>query len=148
MGGEVRDVLAAHLRTLDLPDPAIAYLLTVWDLFQGLDDWVDGDPVSRDDQNRVIWTACMGLGTFHAEHFAALQPVMANAVLKWQASDWAERNGQHGPTSFVWRASYYDLVLQVVLLVHGVEVATRLAPVVMGMYGEKLDGYLKEFDGA
>lgn len=146
----MREVLASHLHELRLPDPAIAYLLTVWDLFQSLDDWVDGDPVTRDEQNRVIWTACMGLGSFHAEHFAALQPVMANAVLKWQASDWIERNGEKEQyaKAYVWRASYYDLVLQVVLLVHGVEVATKLAPMVMRMYGETLSDYLKEFDGA
>ena len=146
----MRDLLVSHLRNLELTEPAIAYLLTVWDLFQGLDDWVDGDTVSREAQNRVIWTACIGLGPFHAEHFAALQPVMANAVLKWQASDWVERHGETEQLTkaYVWRAGYYDLVLQVVLLVRGVEAATRLAPMVMGMYGEKQEDYLKEFHGA
>lgn len=146
----MRDTLAGHLRSLSLPDDAVTYLIAVWDLFQGLDDWVDGDPVPREDQNRVIWLATLGLGPFQAQHYAALQPVMANAVLKWQASDWIERNHEREqyPKAYMWRASYYDLVLQVVLLVHGVEAATRLAPVVMSMYGETLDDYLKECDRA
>jgi hypothetical protein len=31
-------------------------------------------------------------------------------------------------------------------LCHGLEVSTRLAPVVMNLYGETLDEYLKEFE--
>jgi hypothetical protein len=100
----------------------------------------------------VIWHSTVGLSLnpFFAQHAAWLQPVMANAVLKWQASDCIERNGEreHFPKAYVWRASYYDLVLQVVLIVHGFETATKLAPGVMRMYGERLDDYLKEFDGA
>jgi hypothetical protein len=59
-----------------------------------------------------------------------------------------ERAGQADARSYVWRAGYYDLILIVVQLCHGVDVATKLAPIVMQMYGETLADYLKEFPNA
>jgi hypothetical protein len=40
------------------------------------------------------------------------------------------------------------LILIVVQLCHGVNAATKLAPIVMQMYGETLADYLKEFPSA
>lgn len=73
---------------------------------------------------------------------------MAVNILKWQASDRAEREGHADAMSFVWRAGFYDIVLMVVQLCHGRQVAQSCAHHVMGLYGEKLDDYLKEFNHA
>lgn len=152
MGGKVRDTLRSHLQQLSVPNDAAAWLIGVWDVFQGLDDWVDGTPTDRASQDRTVWNACFGLAAnpFFAQNSSYLLPLLANVVLKWQASDFVERNGEKDqlPKAYVWRAGYYDLVLQVLLIVHGVETAQKLAPVVMRMYGERYEDYVKEFDGA
>ena len=142
------DDLRHHFaKTLDLPPAAVEWLLDVWRMIQMLDDVADGDPVSRDDLNAAIWAALvtMPANPFFLANAAALQTALAQMVLKWQASDDAERQGQADARSFVWRAGYYDLVLLVVLLTKGHADAMKEAKTVMHLYGETLDEYLKEF---
>jgi len=69
-------------------------------------------------------------------------------VLKWQASDVVEREGKADEKSFVWRAGYYDLVLASVQICHGPEIAIKMAPYVMALYGEKFEDYMREFKNA
>jgi hypothetical protein len=132
---------------LDLPDAAVEWLLDVWRMIQMLDDVADGDAVSRDDLNSIIWASLvtMPANPFFLANAAALQTALAQLVLKWQASDDAERQGQADARSFVWRAGYYDLVLLVVLLTKGHADAMKDAKTVMHLYGETLHEYLKEF---
>ena len=136
--------------TLDLPSAAVEWLLDVWRMIQMLDDVADGDPVSRDDLNAAIWAALvtMPANPFFLANAAALQTALAQMVLKWQASDDAERQGQADARSFVWRAGYYDLVLLVVLLTKGHADAMKGAKTIMHLYGETLHEYLKEFSDA
>ena len=119
--------------TLELPSAAVEWLIDVWRLIQMLDDVADGDPVSRDDLNDAIWASLvtMPANPFFLANAAALQAAMAQLVLKWQASDDAEREGQADARSFMWRAGYYDLVLLVVLLTRGHADAMKAAKTVM-----------------
>jgi hypothetical protein len=139
--------LAVHFQTLDLPPAAVEWLLDVWRMIQMLDDVADGDPVSRDDLNGAIWASLvtMPANPFYLANAAALQSGLATLVLKWQASDDAERQGWADARSFVWRAGYYDLILLVVLLTKGHATAMGKAMTVMHLYGETLHEYLKEF---
>ena len=142
------DDLRHHLAaTLDLPPAAVEWLLDVWRLIQMLDDVADGDPVSRADLNEAIWAALvtMPANPFFLANAAALQTGLAALVLKWQASDDAERAAQADARSFMWRAGYYDLVLLAVLLTKGHVTAMSQAKTVMHLYGETLHEYLKEF---
>lgn len=142
------ETLRLHFaETLGLPSAAVEWLLDVWRMIQMLDDVADGDPVSRDDLNDVIWASLvtMPANPFFLANAAALQTALAQMVLKWQASDDAERQGQADARSFVWRAGYYDLVLLVVLLTKGHADAMKDAKTVMHIYGETLHEYLKEF---
>jgi hypothetical protein len=144
----VIDDLRHHFAvTLELPDAAVEWLLDVWRMIQMLDDVADGDPVSRDDLNAVIWAALvtMPANPFFLANAAALQTALAQLVLKWQASDDAERQGQADARSYMWRAGYYDLILLVVLLTKGHADAMKDAKTVMHLYGETLHEYLKEF---
>jgi hypothetical protein len=72
-------------------------------------------------------------------------PALGTAILKWKASDDAERSGQADEKSFVWRATYYDLVLLVVLVCQGRESAMEKAGAVMALYGESFAKYREEF---
>lgn len=147
---QMRDVMGQHLQSFQLPPLAIKWLLDLWDAIQAFDDVVDGDPVPREAMERVIYSTLVGMPSnpFFQANAQLLLPVMSLAILKWKASDSAERSGKADPRSFVWRASYYDVVMAVVSVCHGPDVAMGAAQSVMSLYGESLDDYLKEFGNA
>jgi hypothetical protein len=137
-------------KALALPAPAVDWLLMLFEAIQVFDDVADGDPVEREDLNAVIWNTLVGMiqNTFWIANSHSLTPVVATMILKWQASDQAERDGKADAKSFVWRAGYYDVVLMTVALCHGTQQATEKAQQVMGLYGEAFEDYMKEFDHA
>lgn len=135
---------------LALPSSACEWLLLVWRSIQTFDDFADGDEVKRADLDALIWNALVAMPChpFFLAHAPALGGALSTAILKWQASDRAERDGYADARSFVWRASFYDVVLVVLNLCYGPTVAQSKAHIVMHLYGETLDDYLKEFDHA
>ena len=137
-------------KALALPAPAVDWLLMLFEAIQVFDDVADGDPVEREDLNAVIWNTLVGMNqnTFWIANSHSLTPVVATMILKWQASDQAERDGKADAKSFVWRAGYYDVVLMTVALCHGTQQATEKAQQVMALYGETFEDYMKEFDHA
>jgi hypothetical protein len=136
-----------HLAPFDLPADAVAWLLDLWECIQTLDDYADGDPVSRPALDALIWRTLVGMPSnpWFAAHAGALTPAVAQMVLKWQASDTVERAGNADARSFVWRAGYYDVVLMAVLLVHGPDAARHTAHLVLSIYGETFEQYREEF---
>ena len=144
---EAAQSLIVHFENLDLPPEAASWLMDVWQLIQAWDDVADGDEIGRGHLDRAIWASLvtMPANPFYIANFQALQAALALLVLKWKASDDAERAGQADARSFIWRAAYYDLVLLVVLLTKGHATAMKDAVKVMHLYGEPLDVYLKEF---
>lgn len=137
-------------RVLALPAPATEWLLMLWGAIQVFDDVADGDPVEREDLNAAIWNTLVGMNqnSFWAANSITLAPVVATMILKWQGSDQAERAGNADARSYVWRAGYYDVVMMVVALCHGTKYATENAHLVMALYGETLEDYMKEFSHA
>lgn len=137
-------------RVFALPAPAVEWLLMLWGAIQVFDDVADGDPVEREDLNATIWNTLVGMNqnTFWLANSQTLAPIVASMILKWQASDQAERAGKADARSFVWRAGYYDVVLMAVALCHGTQRATQSAQQVMELYGETLEDYMKEFSHA
>jgi len=139
--------LAIHFQQLELPPDAATWLLDLWHAIQTFDDIADGDPVSRQDLDLLIWKTlvAMPVNPFFRANVSDLQPVVAAAFLKWKASDDAERNGRADARSYVWRAAYYDLVLLVILLTQGPVKALEKAESVMRLYGEDYAKYREEF---
>ena len=137
-------------RVLALPAPATEWLLMLWGAIQVFDDVADGDPVEREDLNAAIWNTLVGMNqnSFWTTNSQTLAPVVATMILKWQGSDQAERAGNADARSYVWRAGYYDVVMMVVALCHGTKYATDNAHLVMALYGETLEDYMKEFSHA
>ncbi len=145
------DWLARNLsETFALPQPAAEWLLSLWNIVQVFDDVADGDPVDPQALRRAIYDSLAGFyqNPFFAANAGALVPILAVNVLKWQGANEAERSGKAGPVSFTWRAGYYDVVLMVVSLCHGPQVAEQNAHLVMALYGESYDEYLTEFHHA
>ena len=135
---------------LGLPPDATEWLLDLWAVIQVFDDVADGDNVARKALHDAVWRSLihMPANPFFAANSGNLLPILANAFLKWVASDDAERAGQVDERSFIWRASYYDVVLMVVLLAQGKDAALAKAATVMSLYGENFDAYKKEFSDA
>lgn len=133
-----------------LPSSAVEWLLMIYQAIQVFDDVADGDEVTRHELDKTIWNMLVAMhqNKFWRLNQDALSPLLATMVLKWQASDIAERAGKADEKSFVWRAGYYDLVLAVVQICHGPEIAIKMASYVMDLYGEKFEDYMKEFKNA
>jgi len=149
--GSMTDSIRQNLQQVFLlPASAVDWLLMMWDAIQVFDDVADGDPIERKDLDAAIWNTlvAMNQNSFFTQNAQVLLPCVASMILKWQASDQAERAGKADARSFVWRAGYYDLILMAVQLCHGPKIAIENAHLVMELYGEKFDEYLKEFDHA
>jgi hypothetical protein len=138
------------LNQLGLPPMAVRYLLDLWLVIQAWDDVVDGDEIPREIKDRSIYASLVSIpgNPFYTENQMLLLPLISNSVLKWKAADTAEREGKPSAMSFSWRAGYYDVVLQVVSIVHGPDVAMQNAHNVMALYGESFEDYVKEFKNA
>lgn len=140
-----------HIRRLDLPAAAANWLLDVWQAFQLLDDVVDQDkPIERKELDVGIYRLLVRLpaNPFYLAHAEALSTMLSSAVLRWKASDDAERASRADERSFVWRAGYYDIMLEVVRLCHGAETALAAARDVLSLYGENFADYRQEFPNA
>lgn len=137
-------------RVFELPGDAVEWLVMLYDAIQVFDDVADGDTVLRKDLDSAIWNTLVAMPSnrFYVTNAAHLAPLVASMILKWQASDKAERMGQASVVSFVWRAGFYDVVLAVVLLCKGPQYATENAHLVMNLYGEFYETYMKEFENA
>lgn len=142
--------LRENLLALQLPEPAINWLGMVFDAIQTLDDFADGDEVPRSRLDVLIWDSLVGMpaNPFFQANSHTLLPVMANCILKWQASDKAEKGKRANEMSFAWRASFYDLLLTCAHLCHGPRFAIDNAESIMKMYGETMTDYRKEFPDA
>ena len=142
----------SNLRTsltdgLSLPADAVEWLCSLYAVTQVFDDFADGDPVERADLNRALFESLVGmsLNPFFDQNRFTLRPVLALFIMKWQASDQAERGGNADEVSFVWRSGFYDVVMTVFLVVHGRENTEKNAQLIMSLYGEKFADYRKEF---
>lgn len=133
-----------------LPAECVDWLLDLWHVTQTLDDVADGDSVSRDQLDKVIWSCLVAMpgNPWFAQNRGVVLPVLMTAVMKWHGSDTAERNGTADERSFVWRSAYYDLVMLAVLVTHGPAAAAKSAHHVMQLYGESFADYCSEFKGA
>lgn len=133
-----------------ITDDAHDWLMELWGVIQVFDDMADGDFPARDELlAALVSSLCtMPANPFFRAFQDELIPLMAVAILKWKASDDAERAGEAGAMSYAWRAGFYDIVLAVVRLVHGDAVAMEAAQHVMRLYGETFDDYQREFRNA
>ena len=137
-------------KRFNIPDDARAWLLSLWNAIQVFDDMADGDFPDRENLDKAICDTLvlMPANPFFQRHQVALAPLLSVAILKWKASDDAERAGKATETTFVWRAGYYDIVLAVIEIVHGRQVAMDSAQYVAELYGENFSDYQKEFSDA
>jgi hypothetical protein len=146
----LKNELLIHFKNLELPASAQQWLLDFWDVIQGLDDWRDNDTVDPAEKEKVIYQVMVAMPSnpFFQTYSNELLPLMSNLVLKWIAANKLEKNKEELNKAYMWRASYYDLVLEVVRLVHGYANAAMVSDYIAKMYGESFEDYVKEFQNA
>lgn len=139
-----------HFASLNLPAPAVQWLLDFWDVIQGLDDWRDGDEIPAQQKEAVIYKVMFLLpnNPFFQYHAKELLPIISNLILRWIGANKLEDNREQLEKAYMWRAAYYDLILEVVRLVHGFEAAANASDFVAKLYGETYQEYVREFQNA
>ncbi len=132
---------------LSLPCDAVNYLCDVWHAIQFFDDIQDGDAVETSDISRALWSLMVGIpqNPFYVKNSYRLSSNSAVQILKWNAANDAEAAGDHDERSFMWRAGFYDLVLDVVLICHGHEKIKGVEKTILGLYGDSYTEYSEEF---
>jgi hypothetical protein len=138
------------LAPLNLPPAAQRWLLDFFNVIQGLDDWRDNDPVEPRQKEKVIYQVMVELpqNPFFQTHSYNLLPLVSILILKWIGANNLEDNREQLHKAYMWRAAYYDLILEVVRLVHGFDDAANAAEYVAKLYGETYEEYVKEFENA
>lgn len=138
------------LAPLNLPFTAQKWLIDFFTVIQGLDDWRDNDPVEPQQKEKVIYQVMVELpqNHFFQTHSHNLLPLVSILVLKWIGANKLEDNREQLHKAYMWRAAYYDLILEVVRLVHGFDAAANAAEYVVKLYGESYEDYVKEFENA
>jgi hypothetical protein len=139
--------LVEHFEYLGLPQAAQEWLLMLFKATQGLDDWYDGDTVDKRTIEHYVYLLLVRFPSnpFYIAFNKELTPVVSNCILKWTGANALEAKGEQLHKSFMWRAGFYDVLLEVVRIVHGPEVAIAASEYVIKMYGENLEDHIKEF---
>lgn len=146
---EAEVALRGHLAdTLELSYAAQDWLMDMWHFIQVFDDYADTESVARDDRDKALWAVLVKMPSneFYLKYNSWLLPAVAQCVMKWMASDLAEREGCADERSYMWRAGYYDLVCLVTGLEHGP--SSEKAWKALSLYGESAKSYLEEFGNA
>jgi hypothetical protein len=143
----VEESLRVHFDNLGIPPEAQAWLISLYDSLQALDDWYDGDVVDQRQKELQIYNILVTLPSnpFYQRFNPYLTPLVSNLVLKWVAANTLEYNKEEFEKAFMWRAAFYDVVLEVVRITQGTDKAMFYADYVAKMYGEKYEDYKKEF---
>tara|TARA_R110000787_G_scaffold176472_3_gene288665 strand:- start:1516 stop:1956 length:441 start_codon:yes stop_codon:yes gene_type:complete len=143
-------ILNTHFDNLGLTPDAKEWLLDYWDVIQGLDDWRDKDASPDKEKEKVIYQVLVKMPSnpFFLAYSYSLLPIMSNMVLKWIGANKLEDSKEHFNKAYMWRAAYYDVVLEVVRLLYGYTVAAEASAYVAKMYGENFEDYIKEFENA
>ena len=138
------------LAPLNLPPTAQRWLLDFFNVIQGLDDWRDNDPIEPKQKEKVIYQVMVELpqNHFFQTYSHNLLPLVSILVLKWIGANKLEDNREQLHKAYMWRAAYYDLILEVVRLIHGFDGAASAAEYVAKLYGETYEDYVKEFENA
>ena len=138
------------LAPLNLPPTAQRWLLDFFNVIQGLDDWRDNDPVEPKQKEKVIYQVMVELpqNHFFQNNSHNLLPLVSILILKWIGANKLEDNREQLHKAYMWRAAYYDLILEVVRLIHGFDEAANAAEYVAKLYGETYEDYVKEFNNA
>ena len=119
-------------------------LRDIWDVIQAWDDLEDGD--ANPNFSKAMRQANLDIpqNPLYAPFATAFQ--IQQMYLKWCAANAFERAKlrEHMPKSYMLRAEYYQLIVNMVCLLEGLEKAALKAADIWLCYGEAFEDYEKE----
>lgn len=119
-------------------------LLDIWEVIQAWDDLYDGDP--NPDFAKAMRQANIDIPQNPLYQTFSTPLQMQKLYLKWEAANAIERAKirEQLPKSYMLRAEYYQLIVDMVCFFEGVEIAALKAPDIWVCYGETYPDYEKE----
>lgn len=119
-------------------------LLDIWEVIQAWDDAEDGDANKSFSQAMRKANIDIPQNPLYGAFATPFQ--MQQMYLKWQAANSFERAKllEHLPKSYMLRAEYYQLIINMVCLLEGIETAALKAPDIWLCYGEAYADYENE----
>lgn len=142
----MKNDLKLALAPLNLSKDANNWLIVVWDIIQAFDDVVDDDKIEKSSVYALIFNCFNGFtnNIFYLQNISTLTTLLNNALMQWIAANNEENNNIRNEKTYMWRAAFYNVVLHVVLLEHGVDFATKHAHEILNIYGEEFNEYKME----
>jgi hypothetical protein len=115
--GQIEHFLKGHKDATDFICD-IFVVLHIWD------DLIDKDKKLTDAEiHQAFWLALVNLpcNPFYHKHFNALQPILVNSIINWQASNKMENEGspKDRTIAFILRGTYTDLVTMSAYIIGG-----------------------------
>lgn len=119
-------------------------LLDIWCVIQAWDDARDGDENEFTDLAFRLSNVDIPANPLYVPFNTLFQ--IQQMYLKWEAANAIEeaKLREHLPKSYVLRAEYYQLIVNMICFLEGVQVAAAKAPDVWVCYGEPYEEYEKE----
>ena len=119
-------------------------LRNIWDVIQAWDDAEDGDANPAFSEAMRKANIDIPQNPYYGAFLTSFQ--MQQMYLKWKAANAFEaaKLREHLPKSYMLRAEYYQLIVNMVSLLEGVEVAALKAPDIWLCYGEAFADYENE----
>lgn len=119
-------------------------LKDIWNVIQAWDDLHDGDQNKQAAAAMRIANIDIPMNPLYQAFATPLQ--MQQMYLKWCASNAFEEAKLRDqlPKSYMLRAEYYQLIVNMICLLEGVEIAALKAPDVWVCYGESYQDYENE----
>ena len=144
--------LEAGLLALFSPEDAdaMAFLRGLFILFQGIDDYYDGDLTDKDDIVDLHFNALSELygNPFFRRYGHKITPMIESAHLQWQSANRMESSGLANEKSYMLRAYYYQIVHFCAAQLYGNSFAINNAISFQRFYGETYSDYIEEFKDA
>lgn len=119
-------------------------LRDIWDVIQAWDDLHDGDQNTQAAVAMRLANIDVPMNPLYQAFCTPLQ--MQKLYLKWRASNAIEeaKLREHLHKSYMLRAEYYQLIVDMICLLEGLEIAALKAPDVWVCYGESYPEYENE----
>jgi len=127
---------------------AANFLLCLMEVAHLWDDLIDKDaPASPSQIDEAFWHALVTIpgNAFYQKHFNQLQPMVASAIIHWQAATFMERTGTDADKqiAFIIRSEYAAIVTQCALIIGGAKWAVDATIAIRRfIHAEGYDNYL------
>ena len=122
---------------------AIDLLMDLWDVMQSWDDAVDGDPA---DHAAAYRTAIIHLPSNPLYNACLVPFLVAQCYYDWHTANQLEAIPDELNKAYMLRAGFFRIIISMIHLLRGPDVAEQEAPIIWRMYTEDFNEYQQEIE--